>query len=163
MDDVNLYIEVSTEQVRKCRRRYLYMLEHPQGRDAAAWTEAYTGVGEDVSLERAVLTAVARGLGRVKDPSEIKIYMGCRDILAPLKNGTYSQWEKKNFKNAKGEGIKNIDLWVQVKALLETHLWHGEGHAEHPYRKRMLYDMKKMEEKNGRKTREGTVKAEGTA
>lgn len=150
MDDVNLYIEVSTEQVRKCRRRYIYVLEYDLG-DGIVRTETYSGVGEAVSLERTVLMAVARGIGRIRVPSEVWIYMGCRDVLAPLENGVYRKWEGNGFRSAKGGDIKNMDLWSQIVGLLERHLWHVIGHAEHPYKRRMEYDLKKMEERYGEK------------
>lgn len=152
MDDINLYIEVSTEQVRKCRRRYIYVLEYLLG-DGGVRTETYSGVGEMVSVERAVLTAVARGLGRIREPSEVWIYMGCRDVLAPFGNGAYRKWEGNGFRNAKGGDVKNMDLWMEVGGLLGRHLWHAAGKAGHPYKKRMEYDLKKMEERDGKKAK----------
>lgn len=144
MDDVSLYIEVSTEQVRKCRRRYMYILEYVQ-EDGTVRTETHTGLGEGVSLERTVLTA-ARGLGRIKGRSGVKVYLGCRDVMAPLGNGVYEQWERNGFRNAKGGCVKNMDLWTSLKELLSDRPWSVEGRAEHPYKMRMIYDLKKREE-----------------
>ena len=61
MDDVNLYVELSTYQVRACRRRYIYILEYMDG-DETATAEKHTGVGESVSMKRAMLTAILRGV-----------------------------------------------------------------------------------------------------
>lgn len=152
VEEANLYIEVSTMRVQKCRRRYIYVLEYPQRRE----TETATGLGENVSLERAVLTAVERGAGRIKEPVELRIYMGCRYILAPLENGDYEKWEEKGFQRSKGGEVKNKDLWIKVKRLLDGHSWSGEGNASHPYQKRMVYDLGKRKEKDERK-------AEGSA
>lgn len=147
MEEANLYIEVSTTRVQKCRRRYMYVLEYPGKKE----TETATAVGENVSLERAVLTAVERGAGRIKDPAELKIYMGCRYILAPLENGSYQKWEEKGFQRSKGGEVKNKDLWMKVKNILDGHVWSGEGDAKHSYQKRMVYDLEKRERQNEKK------------
>ena len=146
MERVNLYIEVSTERVQKCRRRYMYVLEYPQRKETAT----ATGVGDNVSLERAVLTAVERAAARIRGRAELKIYMGCRYILAPLENGTYQEWERNGFRKSKGGEVKNRDLWVKVKESLDPHLWSGEGDAGHPYQKRMIYDLGKRRERDER-------------
>lgn len=143
VDDINLYIEVSTRQVQKCRRRYMYVLEYVQENK----TETATGLGENVSLERTVLTAVERGISRITRPGGIRIYMGCQYALVHLENGNYQKWEQNGFRNAKGGEVRNSDLWIRVKKLLDRHSWHGEGDAWHPYQEYILFQLGKWEEK----------------
>lgn len=146
MDDVNLYVEVSTAQVRKCRRRYMYIIEYMDG-DETASAAKYSGLGENVSMARAVMTAVSRGAGRIGNPCELRIFTPCDGILAPLKNGGYARWERNGFLTSKGEPVSNADLWVQLEKALGRHLWSEEG-VGHPYRNLMRYELEKMAEKD---------------
>lgn len=146
MDDVNLYVELSTYQVRACRRRYIYILEYMDG-DETATAEKHTGVGESVSMKRAMLTAILRGVCRIRRPSEVRVYTPtpCHDILAPLKNGQYRRWKGGGFLTSKGEPVRNADLWQQLEGAMGRHLW-GEEHTGHTYRQLMQYELGKMAE-----------------
>ena len=109
---VNLYIQTSVHGPAQHGGRYIYVLEwicssgQPVTRDAV-------GAHEDKKETALVLDALADALARLRQPCELEIYTGCRQIKKAVDNG----WQ-----TAKGEDIRHRQQWERVAELLRPHL-----------------------------------------
>lgn len=66
------------------------------------------------------LTAAAEGLEALKRPCQVCIYTDSEY----LKNGItrwHQGWVRKNWRNAAGDPVKNMDLWKRILDLCKTH------------------------------------------
>lgn len=87
---------------------------------------------------RMELLAAIKALEALKHPCKVKLYTDSRY----LKDGITKwlpRWEKNGFRTAKGQPVKNRDLWERLAALARKHkiewVW-VKGHAGHPENER---------------------------
>ena len=104
MDDtreqINIYIETTVKGPKAKEGAYLYIVENFDGDG-----QQRTAGGFCVQTEtenRMVLGALIRAVGRVNEPSRIRVFTRCGHVLSALRNDWPRQWEKAGWKNAKG-------------------------------------------------------------
>ena len=69
------------------------------------------------NLIRAVIDAF-RALNR---PCMVDIYTRSEYIVEPFKNGWINNWEKHEWKNAKGREVRNAELWKELRRAAAPH------------------------------------------
>lgn len=149
MFDVNLYIEISTRNPRRCGRYYIYVLEYVTKKNEIC-TAGSWGYEENISLQRIYPLIVIKALKYVKKESRIRIFGLCGGILAPLfmqnKNGVkqLEEWKNKGWLNSAGEPVRNADLWQQLEEEERKHEF-AEGEKEHTYKEWMKTELKRRE------------------
>lgn len=96
----HIYIEVDNANSKETDKRYAYVLAVEDRIETAAGTGALTG-----TYNRAVLTAVARALGRLTHPYEVYIHTNNTIAISMLRN--LEKWAQDDFKRKTGEPIAN--------------------------------------------------------
>ena len=79
-----------------------------------------TGSDPDTTNNRMELTAAAEALEALKRPCKVKLHTDSQY----LKDGItrwHTGWVRKNWKNATGDPVKNIDLWQRILAAAKVH------------------------------------------
>ena len=88
---------------------------------------------------RMELLAVIAGLEALKRPCSVTVYSDSQYVVNAFNQHWVEGWLKRNWKNAKKEPVKNVDLWKRLLAAKEPHdvrfVW-VKGHAGHPENER---------------------------
>lgn len=88
---------------------------------------------------RMELLAAITGLEQLKEPCAVTLYSDSKYLVDAVTLGWAAGWRKKGWKKSDGKQALNVDLWVRLLALLETHqtnlVW-VKGHNGHPYNER---------------------------
>lgn len=121
MQDVNIYIETSIHGPARKDGRYIYILECI--RDGIPETRDGGGQIERATENQLALTALEEALGRINCACELRIYTSCQHILNSMQNSWARQWQKNEWKTAKGENVKNAGLWAGILEYLDRHLY----------------------------------------
>jgi ribonuclease HI len=98
-----------------------------------------SGSEKDTTNNRMELTAVMSALQSLTTPHEISMYVDSEYVKKGL-NEWMDGWLKKNWRNSKGEAVKNQDLWERLNILVKKHEihWHWvKGHAGNIYNERV--------------------------
>lgn len=69
------------------------------------------------NLIRAAIAAF-RALNR---PCMVDVYTDAEYIVEPFKNGWINNWEKHDWKNAKGREVRNAKLWKELREAAAPH------------------------------------------
>ncbi|GEK46018.1 ribonuclease H [Bisbaumannia pacifica] len=90
--------------------------------------------GDEITNNRAELTAVIEGLSALKRPADVILATDSK-YVADGATTWLASWKHKGWKTAAGKPVKNVDLWQRLDALLEIHAVAFEwvkGHSGHP-------------------------------
>ncbi len=84
-----------------------------------------SGYEPETTNNRMELTAAAAALETLKRPCQVRLYTDSEY----LKNGItrwHQGWVRKNWRNAAGDPVKNMDLWRRILDAAATHQveWH---------------------------------------
>lgn len=146
MDDVNLYIETRMKGLRAKKGYYSYVLEaldrdgNPREKDARSGF----GIVEDATETKLTLTALTEALKRFRKPCSVRVITECDGFLNTLSGGWARNWKKNGWKTARGEPVKNAQLWKEFTELVSNHLYSCEK-GVHKYRSWQQSEMEKME------------------
>lgn len=139
MQDVNIYIETSIHGPARNDGECLYILECLY-KNAPATREGRKKMKRTTENQLA-LAALAEALKRLNRPCDLRIHVSCQHVLNSMRNGWARQWQKNEWRSAKGAKVKNAELWAEVLDLLDLHLYTFTD-EDHPYRKWMQEQLK---------------------
>lgn len=91
-----------------------------------------SGGEKETTNNRMELMGAINALSALKEPCAVELYTDSQYIEKAINDGWLAGWKKKNWKRKGGE-LKNVDLWQQLDALLQTHtvrLHWVKGHAD---------------------------------
>ena len=87
---------------------------------------------------RMELISVITALEALREPCEVELYTDSQYISNAVNLGWLESWKKRGWSRKGGE-VKNLDLWMKLVPLLESHKvtfnW-VKGHAENEYNNR---------------------------
>ena len=87
---------------------------------------------------RMELISVISALEALREPCRVTLYTDSQYVANAINLGWLESWKAKGWKRKGGE-VKNLDLWIKLVPLLETHnvtfTW-VKGHAENEYNNR---------------------------
>ena len=130
MQNVSIYIETSFHGPARKDGEYIYLLEYIK--DGIPVTREGRGAMERATENQLALTALAEALGRMNCPCELRIYTANQHILNAMQNSWARQWQKNEWRNAKGTPVKNADLWEKILRELDPHRYlFTEEHHEY--------------------------------
>lgn len=85
------------------------------------------------------LTAVIEGLKALKNAKDVNIYTDSQYVQKAFTDGWIDKWKRNGFKTAKGNPVKNEDLWRQLIPLVNKYkpqfIW-VRGHDGFEYNER---------------------------
>jgi ribonuclease HI len=97
-----------------------------------------SGGDEMTTNNRMELLGVITALQALKEPCRVDLYTDSQYVVNAINEGWLTGWQKRNWRRKDGE-VKNIDLWMTLVPLLETHevtfIW-VKGHAENAFNNR---------------------------
>lgn len=92
--------------------------------------------GENATTNnRMELTAVIRGLEKLKEPCIVELYSDSKYVIDALSKGWAASWQKRGWVKSDKKPALNPDLWEQLLALTQVHRmeYHWvKGHANNP-------------------------------
>jgi ribonuclease HI len=93
----------------------------------------------ETTNNRMELTAAIEALSSLTRTCEVDLYTDSNYLRQGMQSWLFG-WKQKNWKNAKNQPIKNIDLWQRLDELAKNHKikWHWvKGHSGHPENERV--------------------------
>ena len=95
--------------------------------------------GEAVTTNnRMELISVIAALTALREPCKVDLYTDSQYITNAIELGWLDSWRRRGWRRKGGE-VKNLDLWLKLIPLLETHkvtfTW-VKGHADNEYNNR---------------------------
>lgn len=98
-----------------------------------------SGYSDNTTNNRMELTAVIAGLKALKAPCEVTVVSDSKYVCDAINQKWLVGWKKNGWRKSNNKPVLNIDLWVELDKLLETHSvefkW-VHGHAGHPENER---------------------------
>jgi len=87
---------------------------------------------------RMELVSVITALAALREPCKVELCTDSQYVANAVNLGWLESWRKRDWKRKGGE-VKNLDLWLKLIPLLDTHevtfIW-VKGHAENEYNNR---------------------------
>ncbi len=83
---------------------------------------------------RMELRAAIAGLEALREPCEVVLYSDSKYVVDAVSKNLISGWQKRGWKKADKQPVKNQDLWLELIAAMEPHKieWRWlKGHAGH--------------------------------
>ncbi|MDD3303917.1 MAG: ribonuclease HI [Clostridia bacterium] len=106
----------------------------------------YKGIEKEISggelnttNNKMEITAVVKGLELLKEACDVTVYSDSAYVVNSVEKGWLYSWKKNNWIKADKERVKNIELWEEMLALLETHnvrFVKVKGHSDNTYNNR---------------------------
>ncbi len=84
---------------------------------------------------RMELTAVIRGLERLKEPCRVELYSDSKYVLDALEKGWAVSWQRRGWIKSDKKPALNPDLWARLLELAQIHELNChwvKGHADNP-------------------------------
>ena len=91
---------------------------HRQGGDGRTEQDHYGYIGPGTN-QIAELTAAIEGLSRVPEGAAVELVSDSQYVLKGLSEWR-AAWERRGFKNSKGETVANLALWRRLFALADA-------------------------------------------
>lgn len=92
-----------------------------------------SGGEAETTNNRMELTAVVKGLERLKYPCKVAIYSDSAYVVNAFTQGWISNWEKNGWKKADNKPVLNVELWQKLLDLTKLHhvrFCKVKGHAD---------------------------------
>lgn len=92
-----------------------------------------TGGEVETTNNRMELTAVIRGLQALKEPCEADVYSDSAYVVNAVTNDWLSDWQRRGWRTASKDTVKNVDLWQALLEMTERHkvtFFKVKGHAD---------------------------------
>ena len=97
-----------------------------------------SGYDAATTNNRMELLSVITALGALREPCGVELFTDSQYVVNAINKGWLESWRKGGWKRKGGE-VKNLDLWLKLAPLLETHrvefFW-VKGHADNEYNNR---------------------------
>lgn len=91
------------------------------------------GAEAQTTNNRMEITAVIKGLERLKYPCDVDVYSDSAYTVNAFDQGWIYAWKKSGWKKADGKEVLNADLWQRLYELTRTHrvVFHKvKGHSD---------------------------------
>jgi ribonuclease HI len=120
MKEVNIYIDTyHTGHLKKGTGTYSIVLEYITEKKEPFTREYIDGI-QGTTKHRTELLACIVALNYIVLPCEITLRINSKYVTAAINEDTWISWLNTG-KNAKGEPVKNLDLWQQLFELADKH------------------------------------------
>ena len=120
MFQVNIYIETSIYGPAVKDGAYGYVIEYKKKSGAIETREDFGSLKETTEKQLS-MTALKAALERLTKPCSVLVFIGCKWIQSVCENDWISKWKANNWKTARGQQVKNIELWKDIERLMERH------------------------------------------
>lgn len=128
MFDIKIYIDTNKQgaYLKQGTYRGVLVFTRKNGEKAIRTIQ---GQEENTTYNRIVLAGVLKALYLLEKECNVTIYTSCKFLINMVEQGTTEKWNRQEWKTAKGEDVKNKDMWQQFMEYREKHnitLQYGE-------------------------------------
>ena len=98
-----------------------------------------SGAEQETTNNRMELTAVIKALEALKEPCDVDLYSDSAYVVNAFLQDWISGWKAKGWRGSDKKPVKNLDLWLTLIELTETHnvnFVKVKGHADNPFNNR---------------------------
>lgn len=99
---------------------------------------------EATTESQATLKAIEEALGRMKSPARITIWLDSQYVGGAILQHWPEKWEESGWKTAKGEPVRDAELWASVLVRIRPHEVSVKMKQHHEYREWMRRELEKM-------------------
>lgn len=143
MNDVNIYVETDTRSPRARTGHYAFVLEMETKSGIQTATEI--GCMENVTAKRLVLAATYQAMARINGRCRVTIYTDSDYLQTAFLQDWLHGWQERGGKNAKGQDIKNADLWSRILYMADDYQIEIIKGPAHSYSRWLQAEMKKTD------------------
>ncbi len=115
---------------------------------------SYSGAHQATTNNRMEMTAVIEALQHTPNGAHVTVFSDSAYVINAFQQNWFAGWEKRGWKNAKGQPVENQDLWHQILNLVQgRHVtWMKvKGHSGNQYNEMAdRLAVKAMEELRGK-------------
>ncbi|MCL5064846.1 MAG: ribonuclease HI [Firmicutes bacterium] len=93
---------------------------------------SYSGADPSTTNNRMEMTAVIEALKHTATGTDVTVYSDSAYVINAFVQNWFRGWEKRGWKNAKGQPVENQDLWRQLQSLVQDRHVHWvkvKGHS----------------------------------
>ena len=144
MFDVNIYIETTVKGANKTNGYYGYVLEYFLQKSNEPFTRTEIEQETNITANQLYLMAVYRALVRLDKPCQITIYTDSKYLQNGI-NTWMHQWYQTDWITAKGDLVKNLDIWKPLHVLTKIHFIKVERVEAHNYSVWLQGEIRKKE------------------
>ena len=155
MSDLRIYIESTWNGPSKRDGVAEYLLEYKKG-DIPITKQGYIHL-KDGTETQGCLMALINAFHLLRKPCEVLVNTPSRTILNTIENEWLEKWQQNEWKTAKGEEVKNKDLWQMLLDKTKIHSFKME-YGHHEYRNVMKSEVKAELERWGNEQINNSVK-----
>lgn len=119
----------------------MYLIESPKHPDYVV--KGFSEL-QDTTEDALTLLAIIKALNRFTKPSNITIFTKCNGVYHSIDSGRCFEYQANRWKNAKGQQIKNAELWDILIDHLSKHEY-TITQADHSFMEFMRTELKKWQ------------------
>lgn len=145
MKEVNMYLQTSCKGIMAKKAYYISLLEYITQKGSATkhWIECV----ENETKHRTEIMGAIKALEALKEPCKLSIYSDSQFLTTALNQHWLDNWNQNDWNNAKGERVKNADLWIKFYKLLQIHEFGIMQSETHAYASWQKMELEKIENK----------------
>lgn len=118
---VTIYIETSVRGPAIRRAAGMWLIEYIK-KDGTPETR-HGILSKDRTTENTLaLELIKEAISKLTKPCSVRVNTECEHVSNVMRNHWLPQWEKNDWKNAKGKPVKNAKLWQQCRENMQKHL-----------------------------------------
>lgn len=128
MKRVDVYIVTTIRGPGRGTGRAAYVMKYLRADGKKHESKGENGEYDEATESRLVLYGIREALQRMKFGCEVVIHTECAYVAGAINQGWPGEWERKNWKNSRGEEVKDSVLWSQIwqNATEEGHVLRAE-------------------------------------
>lgn len=81
---------------------------------------SYSGGHPSTTNNRMEMTAAIEALKHTPEGADVKIYSDSAYVINAFVQNWFSGWERRGWKNSKGQPVENQDLWRELRSLAQA-------------------------------------------
>lgn len=138
--DVNIYVDSTIKNPNRGEGTAMFLLEC-ETQKGPKTLQGFVHL-PDTTEDSIILTALIEGLGHFLKETPIRIFVKAPGVFNAIDTGRIQTAKLNGFRTAKGQSIKNAELWSILLSLLPKHKW-TITNEEHSYQNYMKSELKK--------------------
>lgn len=136
----NVYVDSTIKNPKRGEGTAMYLLEYVTDKGPATAKEFIHL--PDTTEDAIILTALIEALGHFLKKTEIKLFVKSPGVFNAISSGRIQKARIDGFLNAKGQSIKNAELWAIFLSMIPKHSWTITD-EDHSYSNWMKDELKK--------------------
>ena len=139
--EVNIYVDTTIKAPSRGPGKSIYLIECPAHPDNVV--KGFSKF-QDTTEDALTLLTIIKALQRFTKKAKISIFTKCNGVYHAIDTGRCFKYKEDDWKNAKGQQIKNAELWDLLIENLTGHEW-TITQADHSFMEYMRTELKRWQ------------------